>query len=161
KSGNWKLFFEEGLVMKRSLEFLATLTLILICVIPMKAQVITGTILGTVTDSRGALLPGVKVEIKNVGTNIAATVVTNPVGEYVVPLLQPGSYDVTFEAASFKLYRKVGVALAIDSKVRVDAQLTIGSIDETVLVTAEAIALQTDSSDLNTAVSKQVIENAP
>lgn len=147
--------------MKRSLEFLATLMLILACMIPTGAQVITGTILGTVTDSKGGLLPGVKVTIKNVGTNIATTIVTNSAGEYVVPLLPPGTYDVAFEAVSFKLYKKVGVALTIDSKVRVDAQLMIGSIDETIQVTAEAIALQTDSSDLNTAVSKQAIENAP
>jgi len=147
--------------MKQPLRLFALLALAFACALPADSQVITGTILGTVTDSSGAIIPNVRVAVKNVDTNIETRVTTNSSGEYVMPLLPPGNYDVTFETENFKTYKKVSVALTIDAKVRVDAQLTAGSIDETVEVTADAIALQTDSSDLNTPISKQVIQNLP
>jgi len=147
--------------MKRHLSLIALLALVFACALPAASQVITGTILGTVTDASGAVIPNVQVAIRNVGTNIETRVATNSSGEYVVPLLPPGNYDVSFEGQSFKTHKQVNVALTIDAKVRVDAQLTIGNVSETVEVAANAIALQTDASDLNTPISRQVIQNLP
>ena len=66
------------------------------------AQGVDATLKGRVADSSGAAVAGVKVEVKNPGTNIAVTTVTDGAGQYAAPFLKPGSYSVTVEAAGFK-----------------------------------------------------------
>src|SRR5215203_4936778 len=77
------------------------------------AQVITGTILGTVTDSSGAPVSGTPVVLRNVGTNITTRTVTNNSGEYTVPLLPPGAYEVSIELAGFKAFRQTNVNVGV------------------------------------------------
>ncbi|MFN9457763.1 MAG: carboxypeptidase-like regulatory domain-containing protein, partial [Acidobacteriota bacterium] len=125
------------------------------------AQVITGTILGTITDPSGAPVKGAKVKIVNTGTNIVTQTSSNDAGEYVQPYLPTGTYDVTVEATGFKSFRSTGVTLTLDSKVRIDAALALGAVQETVEVRANALALQTDSTDLNATVSTNIMASVP
>jgi len=125
------------------------------------AQVITGTILGIVTDSSGGAVPNAKVSVKNSGTNIETIVSTSRDGEYVVPLLPPGNYDVTIESTGFRTFKETNIALTVDAKVRVNAVLSVGNIADVVEVRASDIALQTDSSDLSTPISKVIIQELP
>ncbi|MEK6396777.1 MAG: carboxypeptidase-like regulatory domain-containing protein [Terriglobus sp.] len=125
------------------------------------AQVITGTILGTVTDKQNAKVANAPVIVRNLATNIETRTTTSSGGEYVIPLLPPGSYDVMVQAEGFNLYRETGVAVGVDSKVRVDATLAVGTLNTVTEVQGDEVPLQTDSSDLNRTVDKQVIENLP
>jgi hypothetical protein len=129
--------------------------------IPAVAQVITGTILGVVTDASGGVVPGAAVTLTNSGTSIETRARTNSQGSYVVPLLPPGNYDLSIEAEGFKTYRQVNIVLTVDSKVRADARLALGNVTDVVEVRASDIALQTDSSDLGTPVSQHVIQELP
>jgi outer membrane receptor protein involved in Fe transport len=129
--------------------------------IPAFAQVITGTILGTVTDSSGAPVAATPVMLRNTGTNIVTRTITNNSGEYTVPLLPPGSYEVSIEVPGFKAFRQTNVNVGVDEKARIDVQLAVGDVTEVVEVTAAEVLLQTDSSDLGKAVSQQVIATLP
>ena len=128
---------------------------------PAGAQVITGTLLGTVTDPSGSAVPRAKVAITNSKTGVHTNVVTNEDGEYTAPLLQPGEYEVAIEAPGFKAFRQTAIELTLDSKYRVDAHLQLGSAAETIQVVADVVALKTDSSDLSVDVSREVIEYMP
>ena len=75
------------------------------------AQVITGTIQGTANDKTGAILPGVSVTVRNVGTNLTRNTLTNETGYYVIPLLPVGMYEVTAEYSGFKTEVKRGLEL--------------------------------------------------
>src|SRR5579859_5911670 len=77
------------------------------------AQVDTGTITGTITDASGAAVPNVKVTIIQAGTNFESRAVTNAEGLFRVQSLQPGSYNVTLEAAGFKRYIQQGLDLRV------------------------------------------------
>src|SRR5437899_12525958 len=69
------------------------------------AQIETGTIVGTVTDANGAVLPGVKVEIRSVATGVTTTVTTNEAGRYQSPPLKPDNYDISATIQGFKTSR--------------------------------------------------------
>jgi outer membrane receptor protein involved in Fe transport len=113
---------------------------------PLAAQEITGTILGTISDSTGALVPGAKVTITNVDRNaVLRTVKTGNAGEYSAPLLPVGQYLVTIEAAGFKKTTQTGITLNVNDKRTVNAALEVGGNDETVSVQANALQVNTES----------------
>src|SRR6267142_3440741 len=97
-------------------------------------QVITGTILGKVSDPSSGAVAGAKVTARNIGTNISTTVTTSSSGEYTLTYLPTGMYEVTIEAPGFKAFRQTNINLGVDSKVRVDTQLAVGSVNESVEV---------------------------
>ena len=100
------------------------------------AQGDRGTITGTVTDSAGAPMPNVVVNITNTATNTLVRVTTTGTGEYNVASLQPGSYRVEIVAPGFKRYVQAGIEAAAGTSVRLDAKLEIGQVTETVEVRA-------------------------
>jgi hypothetical protein len=79
----------------------------------------TGTILGTVTDSTGAVLPNVKVTVTNTATNVPFRTITSSSGDYLAPALNPGTYSVSAEAKGFQKSVTTGSNLAVDQKVRI------------------------------------------
>ena len=110
------------------------------------AQVSTGTITGTVTDSSGAAIPNVKVTVIQTDTNFQSNALTNSEGFYRVPSLQPGTYRITFEAAGFKRFLQVGVDLNVGSVLPVNAKLEVGQLTESVQVSAQGTLLETETS---------------
>src|ERR1035437_134081 len=121
----------------------------------------TGTILGTVTDSTGAIVPNVSVTVTNTGTNSAAKTVTSSSGDFNAPALNPGTYSVSAEAKGFQKSVTTGFNLDVNGKVRVDLTLKPGAVTETLEVTAQAVALDTDSAALSQLVSQQQVEELP
>jgi hypothetical protein len=121
----------------------------------------TGTILGTVTDSTGAILPNVKVTVTNTATNVAFTTVTSSSGDYFAPSLIPGTYSVSAVAKGFQKSTTTGFTLTVDQKMRVNLELKPGQVTETLTVTAQAVALDTDSEALSQLVSQQQVEQLP
>jgi hypothetical protein len=121
----------------------------------------TGTILGTVTDSSGAIIPNVKVTVTNTATNAILRLVTSSSGDYSATSLPPGTYTVSAEAKSFEKTLTSAFQLAVDEKRRVDLALKPGSVTETLEVTTQAVTLDTDSSDQSTLLSQQQVEQLP
>jgi hypothetical protein len=123
------------------------------------AQTVTGTILGTIRDPSGAVLPRVNIVVTNVETNITSSFVTDDTGGYVVPLLKPGTYRVKASHPGFKTTVHDGVILTVEQKARVDITLDVGQVTESVEVTANAPLISTDSASVGQVIDhKRVIE---
>src|SRR6186713_2499739 len=101
------------------------------------AQVPTGTISGRVSDSSGGVLPGVTVTATSPNLQGPRAIVTSEFGDYVIPLLPPGAYTITFELSGFQTVTRQ-VDIASTEAVPLDAQLGIGGLEETITVTGEA-----------------------
>jgi Carboxypeptidase regulatory-like domain len=103
----------------------------------------------------GSLVPNATVT--NTGTNSNRVLQTNTAGSYIAPELPIGPYSVSAEAAGFKRYERTGIKLNTNDTVRVDAVLEVGNVSENVTVQAEAVRVQSDSSDISNLTSgKQV-----
>jgi hypothetical protein len=103
------------------------------------------TIVGTVTDTTGAIVPGAKVTVVNTQTGFNFEGETNNEGYYYVPYLRPGVYNVTVEAQGFKKYVRDAIELRTNDQPRIDVKLEIGSIAESVEVTAATPLLETET----------------
>lgn len=128
----------------------------------MPAQVITGDIVGTVTDSNGAVIPGANVTIVNTDTQEQRSMRTTSSGDFAFTLLSPGSYTIRVAQTGFKNYGAQGIKIAAGDKTRVDALLNPGAATETVTVSADAIpVLQTDSSTVQDVVAAKSVQDLP
>ena len=144
---------------------LGALSLALLCLgaapSPARAQAVSGTILGSVTDPTGAVVANTKVTIINEGTGLTRTVTSDANGEYVAPSLPTGRYTVTAEIAGFKTLALSNIEVGVDQRVRIDLKLEVGAMTESVSITAESPLLQTSSSELGTTVTDDQIEALP
>ena len=129
--------------------------------LPAYAQVLYGSLTGTVTDESGAVAVGVKVQALNVATNVASTATTNERGLYLFNTLLPGLYDVTIQAPSFKTVVQKGVRIDTNAVRRVDAKLQVSQIAETIEVSAAAVALQTERADVHITQTTRQINELP
>lgn len=125
------------------------------------AQAVSGSITGLVTDSSGASVAGASVTITNQGTSVATQVATTDTGYYSVPNLIPGTYSVVAEAKGFKSFRVEQVSVNLNSIVRVDCPLTLGSISESVNVSAEAALLKTEKADVSGVIAGRTLNELP
>ena len=117
-----------------------------LCAATALAQNITGTIVGTVTDSKGGVVPNATVTITNTDKQVVVrTLKTDDRGEYVAPLLPIGHYSVTAETAGFKKTTQTGVVLNVNDKLAVNFTLEVGTVNETVSVEADALHVDTQS----------------
>jgi hypothetical protein len=123
------------------------------------AQAVKGTLLGSVTDSQGATIPGATITITETGTNIARTAQTNASGNYIFTNLKDGTYRVEGEMGGFRKVVRDGVVVAVNTTVRVDLSLPVGQLSEEATVLAEIPPLQTDRADTGRILeSKQITE---
>src|SRR5215472_9845685 len=128
---------------------------------PVPAQVTSGTILGTVTDSSNSSVPNAKIRITNSGTNISNDIKSNQDGNYELPYLIAGEYEVTVEVSGFKTFHQTKIILNTGEKYRVDVKLEVGTQSQTVTVAASSEVLQTDDSQLSQTVDRRTIESLP
>jgi len=112
----------------------------------LEAQNASGSIVGHVKDSTGAAVAAARVSVANIDTHDVRTVSTNGTGDYTVPVLQPGHYEVEVASTGFKSEKHSGIVLDVDQTVRVETVLTVGASTETVTVNSQALALDTDRS---------------
>ncbi|HEY4050742.1 MAG TPA: carboxypeptidase regulatory-like domain-containing protein [Acidobacteriaceae bacterium] len=133
----------------------------LLCPGLARAQLNTADIVGTVTDAGGAIIPNATVKIENLGTHETRTSTTGAGGDYVVNLLNPGSYSVTISAPGFKAFFAPSLAVVAGDRARIDAKLEIGAATETVRVSSTGPALQTDSSVLTSTINDRATQNLP
>ncbi len=125
------------------------------------AQSPLGTITGTITDAQGARVPGAEVAATNVATNLAFKAVSSQEGTYAVPNLPVGRYEVSVTAPGFKTFRRSDVVLEVSQRLRLDVQLELGAIAETITVTGEVSRVRTEEATLGTVVERQRIEELP
>jgi Carboxypeptidase regulatory-like domain len=125
------------------------------------AQAVTGTILGLITDSTGAVMPGATVTLTNTGTGLVRVVTTDSNGEFTAPSLPTGTYSVKAELSGFKTVTRPDVPLGVDQRVRIDVKLEIGAVEESVTVTGSSPLVQTSSSELGTTVGEEQIKTLP
>jgi hypothetical protein len=135
--------------------------LILIAGLSAWAQSDRATITGSVTDQSGAVVPGARIRAVEVNTNVERTTEGTGRGDYTMPQLTVGAYRVEVTAPGFKTFVRQNVVLTAGTTVRVDAALSVGEVTESVSVTGEMQALQTDSAKVSTAVTNRFVEDLP
>lgn len=121
----------------------------------------TGTILGTVTDSTGGSVPNATVAVTNVATGVSTRTKTSSAGDFTVPYLIPGTYQVTVSDKGFQKGIVNGVGLVVAQQARVNVVLKAGSVSQSVEVTANAVALDTDTPAVSQIVTAKQVENLP
>ncbi len=125
-------------------------------------QNVNGTIVGTVTDSTGASVPGASVTITDVNTGVNHSVQTDAGGYYSAPDLPPGSYKVSVQKEGFQTTVHTGITLYVDNTVRADAKLDPGAVTQTVNVNSEVTpALQTDTADTGRDIDTAPVSQLP
>ncbi len=147
--------------MKRSSAFAAIAVLVVVFSSIAVAQVITGTIIGTVSDETGAVLPGVDITVRNQDTGISRSVVSNDEGSYRAQSLALGRYEVRAELAGFQTAIRTGLRLTVGQQAVVNLELRVGEITEQVIVTGEASLVETTQSTVATLVDEKKIRDLP
>ena len=132
---------------------------ILLAGAPLFAQ--NAELSGSVTDPTGLAVPGARVVVQSVDTDATHTVSSNQQGEYSVPALLPGPYNVTLEANGFKTIHQNGVVVEVDQRARLDFALTVGSNTESITVEGSAPLLNTSDASVSTVIGNQFVENLP
>ncbi len=127
----------------------------------LHAQAVSGTILGTVTDPTGAIVPNAQVTIVLTGQSTVHTSVTNESGNFTEPDLPPGSYTVSIAAPGFKKETRENISVVTNTTTRVDVGLVTGDTSESITVTAAPPQLQTDRADISTNLGQRQIANLP
>jgi hypothetical protein len=154
---NWSFRSKKNIVFVVQQFRFRFLFVLLIALIGFSASTFAqqATIVGTITDPSGAVVPNVAVVITNIDTGLSRTYPTNDAGQYVAPDLQIGHYDVKATAAGFKAAEQKSIVLNVGDRIRVDFQMQMGAAQETVTVEATAVRVQTDSGEVSNLITDQ------
>jgi Carboxypeptidase regulatory-like domain/TonB dependent receptor len=127
----------------------------------LHGQGTAGSIVGTVKDPTGAIVVGAQVKVRNQATNAVRQVQSNTAGDYSVPLLPPGVYEVQVEQQGFRTSVSGNIGLQVNQTVRVDIELVVGSQNQQVEVTGAAALVNTDTSSLGQVVNQTSVSELP
>lgn len=125
------------------------------------AQVDTGSIVGTVRDKSGAIVPGASVSVRESTTNTLSTLIADSAGNYVATPLRIGVYAVSVELTGFKKQTREGIVLRVQDRLRIDFELEPGDVTESVVVTGEAPLIQSETSSLGEVVDARQMVGLP
>jgi hypothetical protein len=120
-----------------------------------------GNIVGNVVDSSNSVIAGASVDVTNTGTNISAHTITTSSGDFTVPYLQPGTYQVTVQAPGFDKSVTQNVSLVVGQTARVDVTLKPGAVATTVEVQSTAVQLDTDTPQIAETVTQTQMAQLP
>lgn len=140
---------------------LAILLAAFLCAQPVRAQMSYGGVVGTVTDSTGAIVPGARVVLKNVQTGATQSAMTGTAGNFSFVNLIPDTYQVTVSKSGFKSVTQSGINVQVGGATQANVVLSVGNISQTVTVTASQAGLQTQSASLGGVVQGQQVLEAP
>ncbi len=127
----------------------------------LQAQQMTADVLGTVTDANGAAIVNAKVSATNLGTNDVRSTTTDDRGDYIFNLLPIGHYSLKVEAPNFKNYQIKSLQVSVGDRFRLDARLEVGAVSESVVVTSQEAALQTDTATVGSTVDETSVQDLP
>ena len=125
--------------------------------LPLVAQ--NAELSGLITDPSSLAVPGARVVVPSADTTATRAVSSNQQGEYSVPALLPGPYNITVEANGFKTVHQNGVVVEVDQRARLDFALTVGNNTETVTVQGSAPLLNTSDASVSTLIGNRFVEN--
>jgi outer membrane receptor protein involved in Fe transport len=128
---------------------------------PLDAQVLYGSIVGQVEDQSGAAVPSAKITASNRATGFVREFTADEEGRYSIPNLLPGTYEVKAEAQGFRPALRTDIEVTINTVARVDMKLEVGAVTEQVTVSATAVVLQTDKSDVRSEIGTKALTNLP
>ena len=127
----------------------------------MHAQQYSGTIVGTVTDSTGAAIPGATVTVTNLGSGVKVTQTSGGQGEFTFAQLPIGTYEVRVKQGNFKEFVETGVVVHTSTNTEVPVTLQVGAASQTVTVQANAVQVQTTSASVGEVVSGTQVRELP
>ncbi|MCX6628106.1 MAG: carboxypeptidase-like regulatory domain-containing protein, partial [Candidatus Solibacter sp.] len=132
-------------------------TALLLLSLPLAAQ--NSSLVGTVKDPQGALVPRAHVTLVNSATKVSQSAQTDENGNYEFSVVRPGGYSVKVEQAGFRTFLRDNIALAVDQRGRVDASLEVGDSTTMVTVQAESMGVQTENSSVGEVIeTKKIVE---
>ena len=135
---------------------------ILLVSTPISAQQVTGGVIGVVRDAQEAVLPGVTVTLEGEALiGGAQTAVTNETGNYQLTLLPPGVYVLTYELAGFTTLRRDGIRIQVALNTRLDVEMPIGALQETITVSGSAPLVDVTSTTTQTNIDKDFFDTVP
>lgn len=137
------------------------LALVLSAALPVTAQTTAGQITGIINDPAGAAVPAASVTAINSATGVTRKTTSNELGNYTVPLLEPGIYTVQVAKEGFRRTDRVGITLQVNATVRLDFMLTLGALTESVSVAADIPLLQSAESSLKTVIDNRKVVELP
>jgi hypothetical protein len=127
----------------------------------LRAQVSTADLVGTVTDSSAAVVPGAQVVAKNLSTGLSYSAETTPEGDFVISQLPAGQYQVRISKAGFRMWIDPEVTLTLGARSRLQVKLEVGQIDQQITVEANAVQLQTDSATVGALIDNHQVQDLP
>src|SRR5713101_3647272 len=141
--------------------FLALTFALILSIGSLQAQSTLGTITGLVTDSSGAVIPNAVVVATNTATGAKAQTLSSSTGNYVIPNLPVGPYQVGVAITGFKAWTRSGINVTSNDNLRIDVTLEVGQTSERVVVSAEAAPLKTESTDVGTTMENKLVNDMP
>jgi len=124
-------------------------------------QVLYGSVVGTVTDQTGAVVPEASVTVKNTNTGLTRDATTNASGFYTMRNLSEGTYDLSVSKSGFRTYTQKGIGVSINSEIRIDPSLEVGAVAQVITVEASTAALQTTTSEVKSNINSEEVNNVP
>ena len=139
---------------------MAAVFMVLAVVGSISAQTFRGAILGTVTDPNGAVVPEATVTAKNVATGIERSTVTDEFGNYSLPELQTGTYEVTVQKSGFQISKVTGAVVEVSAEKRVDVVMAVAGSEATVVI-ASSTQVETTTNTLGGTISTRQVADLP
>jgi hypothetical protein len=141
---------------------LTSMVFVLLATLSLSAQTFRGTILGTVTDPSGAVVPGAKVMVKNSGTGLERSTETSADGSYALPELPIGTYSVTVTQTGFQTFVVTSVTVDVATERRIDAALKAGQVSTRVEVNGDLLPqVETTTNDLGGVITQEIVKDLP
>ncbi len=144
-----------------ALKYLCAMALTLASVAPMPAQEARGTIVGTVTDATGSIVPAAPVQVLNKAMGTVLALQTNDAGIYTANYLLPGLYQVTVELTGFKRVVRDNIEVRVGDRLTVDIKLEVGATEQSITVSEETPLLSTESASLGSVVDGRRVQELP
>jgi hypothetical protein len=153
----------QGVSMKKFSRLLTALVVAVVslCGTAFAQTAASGNIEGVVTDTTGAVLPGVTVVVKNTATNVTRELVTDEAGRYRANALQPGVYQITATLGGFQDSNVGSLEVLVGQTISVDMRMRAAGVTETVTVTADSPLIDTRRTDVSNVIGETAIENLP
>ena len=127
----------------------------------LNAQVLYGSVAGTITDQTGAVVPGAAITVVNNDTGLTRNTTSGSAGDYQIIDLPAGTYSLNVTAQGFKPVKTTGIRITVGSVNQQNVKLAVGSVTQEVTVSGAAAVLQTQKTDVHTTISNYAVQNLP
>jgi Carboxypeptidase regulatory-like domain len=143
------------------MRFHSALFALMNCALAVSAFAQTAQLSGIITDPSGQSVPEAEIQVRNEGTGLIRTTKSTAEGDYTVPALLPGSYEVRVQKSGFKTLARDGIVLQVEQHARLDLTMELGAVEAQVSVSADAPMINTSDASVSTVVDRAFVENLP